>query len=97
VTGVPDKDLDGKPYSIIGFGNGENRTQGNRSILTNFDETVTSANTYHQEAVIRVTAGNETHGGTDVFLGAIGKGSETFMGTIDNTKVFSLVKAAAGL
>jgi alkaline phosphatase len=42
-------------------------------------------------------AGGETHGGTDVFLGAIGKGSETFTGTIDNTKVYSLVKTAAGL
>jgi len=58
---------------------------------------VTSANTYHQEAVVRVSAGNETHGGTDVFLGAIGKGADTFNGTIDNTKVNALVKAAAGL
>ena len=97
VTGTPDKDMDGVPYSIIGFGNGENRTQGPRSILVGFDETMTSANTYHQEAVIRVGAGSETHGGTDVFLGAIGKGADTFMGTIDNTKVYSLVKAAVGL
>ena len=66
--------------------------KGPRSILVGFDETMTSANTYHQEAVIRVGAGSETHGGTDVFLGAIGKGADTFMGTIDNTKVYSLVK-----
>jgi alkaline phosphatase len=97
VTGLPDKDLDGVPYSIIGFGNGENRTQGPRSILSAFDENVTSANTYHQEAVIRVGVGSETHGGTDVFLGAIGKGSDTFLGTIDNTKVYNLIKAAMGL
>ena len=97
VTGTVEKDLDGAPYSIIGFGNGENRTQGNRSSMASLDETTTSANTYHQEAVVRVAAGSETHGGTDVFLGAIGKGSETFLGTIDNTKVFSLVKASAGL
>ncbi|MCU6434320.1 alkaline phosphatase [Undibacterium sp. Jales W-56] len=97
VTGVPDKDLDGAPYSIIGFGNGENRTQGSRSTMASLDETVTSANTYHQEAVVRVAAGSETHGGTDVFLGAIGKGADTFLGTIDNTKVFSLVKTASGL
>ena len=61
------------------------------------DETTTSANTYHQEAVIRMAAGGETHGGTDVFLGAIGKGSDTFLGVIDNTKVFSLVKNSAEL
>ncbi|MBV7534835.1 alkaline phosphatase [Duganella sp. sic0402] len=97
VTGAVDKDLDGAPYSIIGFGNGENRTQGSRASQASLDESVTGANLYHQEAVVRVAVGGETHGGTDVFLGAIGKGSETFTGTIDNTKVFSLVKSAAGL
>ncbi|MFZ6645578.1 alkaline phosphatase [Undibacterium sp. TJN25] len=97
VTGAVEKDLDGAPYSIIGFGNGENRTQGSRSVLAGLDDNTTSANTYHQEAVIRVAAGSETHGGTDVFLGAIGKGADTFLGTMDNTRVFRLVKNAAGL
>jgi alkaline phosphatase len=97
VTGAVEKDLDGAPYSIIGFGNGENRTQGSRAAMASLDDGVTSANTYHQEAAVRVSAGNETHGGTDVFLGAIGMGSETFLGTIDNTKVNALVKSAAGL
>ncbi|HEX8405997.1 MAG TPA: alkaline phosphatase, partial [Duganella sp.] len=97
VTGAVDKDLDGAPYSIIGFGNGENRTQGSRASMASLDESVTGSNTYHQEAVVRMAAGGETHGGTDVFLAATGKGAETFTGTIDNTKVFSLVKAAAGL
>ncbi|MET0265062.1 MAG: alkaline phosphatase [Duganella sp.] len=97
VTGAVDKDLDGAPYSIIGFGNGENRTQGSRSSMASMDDSVTAANTYHQEAAVRVTAGNETHGGTDVFLAATGKGAEGFTGTIDNTKVYSLVKTAAGL
>nr|WP_242404683.1 alkaline phosphatase [Janthinobacterium agaricidamnosum] len=97
VTGNVEKDLDGAPYPIIGFGNGENRTQSSRAAMASLDDTVTSANTYHQEAVIRVSAGNETHGGTDVFLGAIGRGADTFLGTIDNTRVFSLVKNAVGL
>ncbi|SEN56971.1 alkaline phosphatase [Duganella sp. CF517] len=97
VTGAVDKDLDGAPYSIIGFGNGENRTQGSRGAMASLDDSVTGSNTYHQEAVVRVAAGGETHGGTDVFLAATGKGAETFTGTIDNTKVYSLVKAAAGL
>ena len=65
--------------------------------MASLDETVTSANEYHQEAVIRTAVGSETHGGTDVFLGAIGMGAETFLGTIDNTKVFGLVKSAGGL
>jgi len=91
------KDLDGAPFTIIGFGNGENRTQGSRSSMASLDDTTVGANTYHQEAAVRTAAGSETHGGTDVFLGAIGKGADTFLGTIDNTKVFTLVKAAAGL
>lgn len=97
VSGATEKDLDGAPYSIIGFGNGENRTQGSRASMASLNDTVTGANTYHQEAAVRVAAGSETHGGTDVFLGAIGKGAGTFSGTIDNTRVFGLVKTAAGL
>jgi alkaline phosphatase len=34
-----------------------------------------------------MAAGSETHGGTDVFLGAIGKGADSFTGVIDNTGV----------
>jgi alkaline phosphatase len=91
------KDADGAPYSIIGFGNGENRTQSKRTSVASMDDSIVSANTYHQEAVVRMPAGSETHGGTDVFLGALGKGAESFLGTIDNTQVFSLVKNAIGL
>jgi alkaline phosphatase len=97
VTGVADKDLDGAPYSIIGFGNGENRVQASRASQASMDDSITSASTYHQEAVVRMGVGAETHGGTDVFLGAIGMGADTFSGTIDNTRVFGLVKNAAGL
>ena len=43
------KGLDGAPYSIIGFGNGENRTQASRAAMASLDETVTSANNYHQD------------------------------------------------
>ncbi len=97
VTGAVAKDLDGAPYSIIGFGNGENRVAASRAGLANLDEHATSADHYRQEAAIRVAPGNETHGGTDVFLAAIGKGAESFHGTIDNTRVFYLLRAAAGL
>jgi alkaline phosphatase len=90
------KDLDGTPFTIIGFGNGENRIQASRAGLALDDSTV-GANTYHQEAVVRMGIGGETHGGTDVFLGAIGKGADSFLGTIDNTRVFSLIRNAVDL
>ena len=95
VTGLFDKDADSQPYSIIGFGNGESRNA--TRVGLNLTEATTGADNYHQEATIEVGAGSETHGGTDVFLGAIGMGASSFYGSIDNTKVFTLVKAAAGL
>jgi alkaline phosphatase len=52
---------------------------------------------YHQEAAIPTAAGSETHAGADVFLGAIGRGADTFGGVVDNTAVFSLIRKATGL
>ena len=73
-TGEPSKDADGMPYTIIGFGNGYNRVDGPRSSVAPLDDATVSANDYHQEVVVKVgEIGNETHGGTDVFLGAIGQ------------------------
>jgi alkaline phosphatase len=87
------KDMNGNEFSIIGFGNGENR-MGTRTALS--DATV-FASTYHQEAVIPMAVGSETHGGADVFLGAIGKGAENFTGMMVNTEVFGKIKAIFGL
>uniref|UniRef100_UPI001F07C158 alkaline phosphatase n=1 Tax=Chromobacterium haemolyticum TaxID=394935 RepID=UPI001F07C158 len=55
-------DADGMPYSIIGFGNGENRVNGNRNAATVLTDAAVSANDYHQEAAVRMPAGGETHG-----------------------------------
>jgi alkaline phosphatase len=55
------------------------------------------ADTYHQEAAIPVGAGSETHGGTNVYLGAMGKNADSFTGVIDNTKVFTLIRSAIDL
>ncbi len=95
VTGAFDNDADGQPYSIIGFGNGENRNA--TRVGLGLTEATTSGDLYHQEAVIQTAVGSETHGGTDVFLGAIGAGAGNFFGSIDNTKVFQLIRTATGL
>ncbi|AOR71543.1 alkaline phosphatase [Burkholderia stabilis] len=95
-TGSVAKDADGAPYTIIGFGNGENRVQGSRAGTT-LTDAVTGADDYRQEAVVRMDKGNETHGGTDVFLGAIGRGADAFHGVIENNKVFELVRNAVQL
>ena len=46
--------------------------------------TGTAADDFQQEAVVQTGfADSETHGGTDVFLGAIGVGSDNFHGSLD--------------
>lgn len=93
VTGALGMDVDGNPFTIIGFGNGENRP-ATRTALTDAQVAI---KTYHQEAAIPMAAGSETHGGTDVFLGAIGRGADKFTGVIENTAVFNLVRQSVGL
>lgn len=87
------KDTGGKPFTIIGFGNGENR------LATRIDLTDAAVfdKAYHQEAAIPTPVGSETHGGADVFLGATGKGAENFAGVMDNTAVFGLIRKSIGL
>lgn len=97
VTGVPTKDSDGAPYAILGFGNGEHRVSGSRSSLSTLTDTDTFAKDYHQEAAIKMPAGGETHGGTDVFIGAIGMGADKFHGFMTNVDVFPILKSMAGL
>ncbi len=93
VTGALSTDSGGNPFTIIGFGNGENRP-ATRTALTDaqvYDKS------YHQEAAIPMAAGGETHGGTDVFIGALGNGAESFTGVMNNTEVFGLIKTAIDL
>ncbi len=89
-------DVHGAPFTIIGFGTGENRVQGPRGSKPKLTDAIVTGDDYHQEAVVRTAPGDETHGGADVYLGAIGAGAERFHGTIENTRVFDLIKAAAG-
>jgi alkaline phosphatase len=89
-------DKDGAPFTILGFGTGEHRVAGSRKDVKLTDE-IAAGDDYHQEAVVRTKPGSETHGGADVYLGAAGANAELFRGTIDNTRVFDLIKNAAGL
>ena len=94
-TGVASKDANGVTYSTLVFGNGSNRPD----VRVDIDLTVMAGKNYLQEVGTRRGGpGTETHGGGDVLLFAAGAGvaSKTFKGTIDNTKVFGLVRSAAG-
>ncbi|UTH74556.1 alkaline phosphatase [Chromobacterium sp. IIBBL 290-4] len=91
VDGQPAKDADGAVYTTLAFGNGPNR-KPSRVSVNSADAT---ADDYQQETGLRLSS--ETHGGGDVMLMSGGAGNQGFKGTMDNTKVFGLVKSALGL
>ncbi|MES2076187.1 MAG: alkaline phosphatase [Pseudomonadota bacterium] len=88
---LPSKDADGNSYTTLVFGNGPNRPNTRASL----DSATVLADNYLQETGVRLAS--ETHGGGDVKLFATGAGAKPFKGTLDNTKVFSLLKSAFGL
>ncbi|WP_426104216.1 alkaline phosphatase [Massilia sp. TSP1-1-2] len=88
--GLPAKDADGKTYTTLVFGNGPNRPD----VRADVDSAVALGDDYHQETGVRMAG--ESHGGGDVKLFATGAGSQVFKGTMENTKVFHLMKAAFG-
>jgi alkaline phosphatase len=88
--GQPLKDADGNTYTTLVFGNGPNRP----NLRTNLDSAAVLADNYQQESGVRLA--RETHGGGDVKLLASGAGAGLFKGTLDNTKVFALLKSAFG-
>ncbi|GAB2456657.1 alkaline phosphatase [Comamonas humi] len=91
VDGKPSTDVDGNPYTILGFGNGPGR-KATRGPISNADLENPG---YLQEAVVPLSS--ETHGGADVFLGATGLGAEGFSGVLTNNEVYGLIKKAIGL
>jgi alkaline phosphatase len=87
----PARDADGNTYTTLVFGNGPNRP----AVRTNVDSATVLADNYLQETGVRLSS--ETHGGGDVKLFATGAGAKAFKGTLDNTRVFGLLKTAFDL
>ncbi|WP_181373221.1 alkaline phosphatase [Massilia glaciei] len=90
-SGAPATDADGKAYTTLVFANGPKRPPLRLGVTS----AEALAPDYHQETGINL--GSETHGGGDVKVFASGAGSAGFKGTMENTKLFHLMKAAAGL
>ena len=89
-SGEPTRDADGKTFTTLVFGNGPNRPD----LRADVDSATALAEDYHQETGVRWSS--ESHGGGDVKLYATGAGSAPFKGTMENTRVFDLMKAAFG-
>ncbi|WP_296226700.1 alkaline phosphatase [Ralstonia sp. UBA689] len=94
-TRQPQLAADGLPYTTLVFGNGGTTRRATRDNVAAVD---TTADDYLQEVGVQLgTPGSETHGGGDVMLFSSGPGSTPLKGTLDNTKVFGVVKTAMGL
>lgn len=92
--GLPAKDASGKTYTTLVFGQSPNRP----TVRADVDSATALGNDYLQEGVLRAACvGCETHGGGDVQLFASGPAANGFRGTLDNTKVYNLLKSALGL
>lgn len=92
-TGAPLLDADGHPYPTLVFGTGPNRPQ----LRAATDTLNLRDKNFTHLSLVRTECGGETHGGGDVMLMAGGRGSEKFKGTLDNTRVFQLLRDATGL
>jgi alkaline phosphatase len=90
IDGSDNLDRNNVNSTTLVFGNGPNRP-ATRTALTS---AAVQADNYLQESGVRLAS--ETHGGGDVKLLATGAGAQIFKGTMDNTKVFTLLKTAYG-
>ncbi len=94
-TKQPANAADGMPYTTLVFGNGGGPRKVTRDNPALVDTTATD---YLQEVGVSLGGpGSETHGGGDVMLFSTGPGNAALKGTLDNTKVFGVVKSALGL
>lgn len=88
---------DGKPYTTLGYANGETGCEPGaescaREDITNVD---TTDKNYHQQALVFM--GSETHAGEDVPVFASGPGAELVRGVIEQNELFHVMGHASGL
>lgn len=96
-------DANGVPYAVLGYLNGPGYRAGGRQDprIDTFPgrggATATGPDheAYFQESAIPM--GSETHAGEDVAIYAVGPGAELVRGTVKNTHIYHVMKAALGL
>ena len=86
------KDLDGKPYTTLGYANGPNIRTADSPALT---DALVQSEDYQQQTTIRL--GSETHAGEDVPLYAVGPGAHRVRGVMEQDEIAGVIDAALGL
>ena len=89
VTGKPMTDSDGNTFTTLVFGTGPNRPDKR----ANLDMPTVLQRDYLQESAIKLPRG--TNSAADVVVYATGTGADRFRGTLDHSRVFTLIRSAA--
>ncbi|KAK2570594.1 Alkaline phosphatase [Acropora cervicornis] len=82
-------DLDGKPYTTLGYANGPGGLNGTRPNITNVH---TADKKYRQQATVLLRS--ETHGSEDVGIFADGPGAYLFHGVVEQQYIFHVLDHA---
>ncbi len=82
------RDLDGRPYTTLGYANGP----GYQATLPDLGNVDTGAADYRQPAAIPLPG--ETHAGEDVAAFAYGRGAEGLHGVIEQHRLFHVMRDA---
>ena len=86
------KDLDGKPYTTLGYANGPNIREAGSLALT---DNIVQSEDYLQQTTVHLKS--ETHAGEDVPLYATGPGADLVRGVIEQNEISDIIDAALGL
>jgi alkaline phosphatase len=88
---------DGKPYTTLGYANGETgcRPGEENCARADLSDVDTTEKDFQQQSL--VFSGSETHAGEDVPVYASGPGAELVRGTIEQNEIFHVMALASGL
>ena len=99
LDGAPDRALDGKPYTTLGYMNGPGACrptpEGFDCTRANLTDVDTTDKDFRQQSAYPM--GSETHGGDDVAILASGPGSELVSGVMEQNEIFQVMGRASGL
>ena len=91
-------DASGRPYTMLALGIGPKRVKGPRSSAPPLNDLVLAEkNAVYESAIEGIDETRDGIGGSDVMLSAIGINASRFHGTLDNVRVFDLLRGAMGL
>ena len=99
-TGAIARAGDGKPYTTLGYANGQSACRkleegGTTCTRLDLSDVDTTAKDFQQQALVSMSS--ETHAGEDVAIFARGPGSDLVRGVMDQNEIFHVMGVSSGL